>query len=614
MFSRTTQGAGGDDHGTPQIIVLPPHSRFDPSGRGEGPLRPHPALQETVIEDVTPSGTIDGANRKDNRARSGPNSGRAMSPPAQPRQAFVSSPRNGRPNSGAPSAESAVRALNGTLVPTRSRPTSAMTNYRNNYYVPPSGGKRRPGSRPATASDSGGGRPDVYAMWTPGEAVLTGPSLTPLSATVGSHSARRPASEELQYELSVTASVLRAAQTRLTKEREQRQLARVGEELALVDAKRTKDEMKALAEERKSEAKALAKGMAEQRKELEHELQRLETEQEVRTCLPGPVRASACMRALSTACEEGDAFGRMPNYSLAAAPLSLSLSFPAHYIHSTSSPGAWHPPPRAPPTHPSSPPPATPHPASCPQTAVAGMQAELDVKDRALRDAEAKIARLTEQLNDAEERCANLEERLEQTLEAKSATEQRAKEERRIHAEQLRELKGTIDMLERARDAAIEAERRAASTQMVDASEAAKKAAQAELEAEREKRVQHLATVGIRRMFQAGIAKGWSAWHDLWEEKVRQQRLLKAAAARLSKPKVRRPAHVPMILVPRSLGLVSFRLEGLPSTRPVVHTYLFSRASSSHVLNAVARPSALHSWSRRSPTGGMTGSTSRHSS
>ena len=55
-------------------------------------------------------------------------------------------------------------------------------------------------------------------------------------------------------------------------------------------------------------------------------------------------------------------------------------------------------------------------------------------------------------------------------------------------------------------------------------------------------RVQHLATVGIRRMFQAGIAKGWSAWHDMWEEKTRQQRLLKAAAARLAKPKVSKRA------------------------------------------------------------------------
>jgi hypothetical protein len=292
MFGRYVRetGVGGDDPSTPQVIVLPPHSRYDPAGNRDGPLRPHPALtEESIVEDVTPSGVIDGANKRD-RARSG---GRAMSPPAQPRQAFVTSPRNGgRPGSvGSGAPDGSVRALNGTIVPTRLRPTSAVSsNYRNSYNVaPPSAGKRRPGSsRPTTASDTG--RPDIYAMWTPGEAVLTGPALTPTSAMVGPHSARRPASEELQYELSVTASVLRAAQTRLTKEREQRQLARVGEELALVDVKRAKEEMKALTDERRSESKSLAKGMAEQRKELENELQRLEAEQEVRSAAPVPPR------------------------------------------------------------------------------------------------------------------------------------------------------------------------------------------------------------------------------------------------------------------------------------------------------------------------------------
>ena len=241
MFSRPRR-SGGDDHRTPQIIVLPPHRDLTRLAR-RGPPRPHPALQETVIEDDAV--WYHRRRQQEGQPRAfGPNSGRAMSLPAQPRQAFVSSPRNGRPNSARP-AESAVRAQR------HARAHSLPADERHDQLPqqlrrPASVGKRRPGSRPATATDSAGGRPDVSAMWTPGEAVLTGPSLTPLSATVGSHSARRPASEELQYELSVTASVLRAAQTRLTKEREQRQLARVGEELALVDAKRTKDERKAL--------------------------------------------------------------------------------------------------------------------------------------------------------------------------------------------------------------------------------------------------------------------------------------------------------------------------------------------------------------------------------
>ena len=291
MFNRYVQSHGieADSPETPQIIVLPPRSRFEPSSAPNGPLRPHPALQETIVEDMTVQSAGGGAN---DRPRSGSTTGgRTMSPPAQPRQAFVSSPRNGRSTRapGQPQGEGAVRTNTGIIVPTRSRPTSAASTYKNAYYVQPPTSKRQgsASTRPSTAGSGGMGRPDVYAMWTPGEAVLTGPSLTPLSASVGGgpHSARRPASEELQYELSVTASVLRAAQTRLAKEREQRQLARVGEELALVDVKRAKEEVKAIADERKSEAKILAKGMAEQRKELESELKRLESEQEVRALM-----------------------------------------------------------------------------------------------------------------------------------------------------------------------------------------------------------------------------------------------------------------------------------------------------------------------------------------
>ena len=58
------------------------------------------------------------------------------------------------------------------------------------------------------------------------------------------------------------------------------------------------------------------------------------------------------------------------------------------------------------------------------------------------------------------------------------------------------------------------------------------------LEEEREKRVEHLAKVGIRRMFQHGLAKGWTTWHDSYLEKARQKRLLKASAGRLMKPRL----------------------------------------------------------------------------
>ena len=59
-----------------------------------------------------------------------------------------------------------------------------------------------------------------------------------------------------------------------------------------------------------------------------------------------------------------------------------------------------------------------------------------------------------------------------------------------------------------------------------------------QLEAERQKRVEHLAQVGMRRIMQQGLARGWSAWYDQWEEYTRNKRLLAAAGQRLTKPKL----------------------------------------------------------------------------
>ena len=59
-----------------------------------------------------------------------------------------------------------------------------------------------------------------------------------------------------------------------------------------------------------------------------------------------------------------------------------------------------------------------------------------------------------------------------------------------------------------------------------------------ELEREREKRVAALQQQGMKRLMNQGLARGWSAWHGMWEEKVRQRNLLKQAGARLLKPKL----------------------------------------------------------------------------
>ena len=61
---------------------------------------------------------------------------------------------------------------------------------------------------------------------------------------------------------------------------------------------------------------------------------------------------------------------------------------------------------------------------------------------------------------------------------------------------------------------------------------------EAMLEAEREKRVQHLSEIGLKRMMNHKLAMGWSAWLDMYNDVMRKKRLLKAAASRLTKPKL----------------------------------------------------------------------------
>ena len=61
---------------------------------------------------------------------------------------------------------------------------------------------------------------------------------------------------------------------------------------------------------------------------------------------------------------------------------------------------------------------------------------------------------------------------------------------------------------------------------------------EAEIEAERQKRVEHLAKVGVRRIMQHGLAKGWTTWHDQYLFAEHQRRLLAASAGRLARPKL----------------------------------------------------------------------------
>ena len=58
------------------------------------------------------------------------------------------------------------------------------------------------------------------------------------------------------------------------------------------------------------------------------------------------------------------------------------------------------------------------------------------------------------------------------------------------------------------------------------------------LEEEREKRVAHLQGVAARRIQQLGLARGWSAWAEAYEQRLMHQRMLRQAASRLLRPKL----------------------------------------------------------------------------
>eukprot|EP00966_Prymnesium_polylepis_P096744 2241312-Prymnesium_polylepis.1 len=57
-------------------------------------------------------------------------------------------------------------------------------------------------------------------------------------------------------------------------------------------------------------------------------------------------------------------------------------------------------------------------------------------------------------------------------------------------------------------------------------------------EAAREERVAELMRVAARRISQLALSRGWQAWWEQYEFQARQRRMLRGAAARLTKPKL----------------------------------------------------------------------------
>ena len=62
----------------------------------------------------------------------------------------------------------------------------------------------------------------------------------------------------------------------------------------------------------------------------------------------------------------------------------------------------------------------------------------------------------------------------------------------------------------------------------------------AEIEAEqaKDRRVAHLTQLAVRRLGKQGLGRGFGAWADAYEEAVRRKRMLQAAGAKLTRPKL----------------------------------------------------------------------------
>jgi phospholipase/lecithinase/hemolysin len=102
--------------------------------------------------------------------------------------------------------------------------------------------------------------------------------------------------------------------------------------------------------------------------------------------------------------------------------------------------------------------------------------------------------------------------------------------ERAAETAELREINQTLQAeLAQARKAMLEGSGR---------EEEMKRLAELELEKEREKRVQHLQQLGVRRLVNMGLARGWSAWADAYYGQQRKKQLLAAAGNRLRRPKL----------------------------------------------------------------------------
>ena len=355
--------------------------------------------------------------------------------------------------------------------------------------------------------------------------------------------ARRPAAEELQHELTMTANVLRSAQSRLADEREQRLRARAAEELAMIDLKRARDEAKALEEGQREADRELSKALMQQRVELEAQLQQQEDEQELKIAAIQVEQERQAERLrmeheenmqeladrLEVALRERDELIHQQELArqaeaerlekMTSEQAALAMSEAQKLVEEEKEKRVAH----------------------LQQMGVRRLiQQGLARGWTAWRDGHREYQRKRRLLGQAAGRLAKPKltaafVHWQHDWEAEIVRQRTKTSAQILEEEKLKRIELEIE-LQKAHE-----ERDAARSELEVArgqGGTLQREAERLLEEEREKRVAHLQQLGVRRLIQQGLARGWNAWVDVYHEQKRKQRLLMQSANRLARPKL----------------------------------------------------------------------------
>ena len=317
----------------------------------------------------------------------------------------------------------------------------------------------------------------------------------------------------------MTATVLRTAQSRLAEEREQRLRARAAEELAMVDMRRAKDEAAAIRDQQRESDRQLSKALHQQRRELEDTLRRQQDENEVKIAQMYAEKEKQVASIHHTQEKKALELEKQLHEALMERDRLLEEQKDMHAAQTREMSKA-----------------AEAQAKMMAQSMNGKLEEEKEKRIQHLQ--QLGVRRIVQQTlfkgwstwREIYEQRTKRKRLLQQAANRlmKPAlvaalkhweTDWKAKQMKRAKMsleEQLAEERALRQAAE-ARLAEVQAELTAAKEELkkgrgLDAS--VKQDLESQLEAERQARVEHLANVGIRRIMQQGIAKGWSAWRS----------------------------------------------------------------------------------------------------